>query len=234
MTKLTDVARDAVAGFVPLRSDEIERRIAETTADLNSTASAYGAAALDAEAGLPGAADAFAAVQAKKRQLEARIADLTAALGAAQEAEQRERFALQARKRRRDLKAIEEALAARDKAAERIVAGIAQATTAYRDLMQANETACRPVPMARDKYGENLALGASQLRRLVEGELYRLGAWPKKTGDDPGPHPGNFPGGKPPSADLWEAPSRIVPMDHAIKEASARLLELLAAQRELL
>ena len=233
MPTLANTVRDAVAGIVPLRSDEIERRIAQTTADLNATASAYGAAALDAEAGLPGAADAFASIQARKRQLEARIADLTAALGAAQEAEQRERFALQARKRKRDLKAIEEALAARDKAAERIVAGIAQATAAYRDLMQATETACRPVPMARDKYGENLALGASQLRRLVEGELYRLGAWPKKPGDDPGPHPGNFPGGKPPSADLWEAPDRIAALDVTVRQASARLLELLAAQREL-
>lgn len=233
--KIVDAARDAVAGIVPLRSHEIERRIAQAEADHASVVAAYGAAALDAEAGLDGAADRFAALQADVKAKAARIEALRAALEAAKEAEQRERFALQARKRKRDLKRIEDALAARDKDAARIVAGIAEAVAGWRDLMEHTDDAGRPIPMARARYGEGYALGMNQLRRLVAHELYRQGAWPKREGiDPPGPHVGNFPGGEPPTADFYEAPGRIKPLDQAIKEGSAGLLRVLNGQRELL
>jgi hypothetical protein len=233
MSKLVDVARDAVAGLVPLRSSEIEQRLAAAQAEHAQLQADYGAAALDAEAGLDGAAERFATIQAARDKAASRISDLTAALGAAQEAEQRERFALQARKRKRDLKAIEDALTARDKAAERIVAGVAEAVAGWRDLMHHTEAACQPIPEARSRYGEGFALGMNQLRRLVENELYREGAYRKRPGDDPGLHPGNFPGGHPPSVNLYEAPSRIPPLDKTIKEASANLLKLLSGAREL-
>jgi hypothetical protein len=228
---IADAIRDAVTPLAPLRASEIEARLHRAQNEQAALNVGFDELALDAEVGVAGAADRFTERQAAVRACVAKIERLEAALKGAKDNEQRERFAIQARKRVRDLKKVEETLVAREKAAERLVAGIAEATSAYRAIQELTEQACRPVPEIRARYGEAWLLGMGQLKRAVESELYRQGAHRKKPGDDPGYHPGSFPGGKPPNADLIESPQRLEPLDVAIKNATTGLMALLREAR---
>ena len=227
---IAEAIRDAAAPLVPLRSFEIEKRIFDAQKEHAALSVGLGAIALDAEAGLPGAAEKFAALQADLKAKAERVAHLQLALTAAQEAEQRERFALQARKRKRDMKRVEGLLADRATATEALVRAIGQAVPAWHSLIQASRDLEQFTPSVVLNGGSDL-LGVARLRGLVEAELYRQGA------------PGGideqwsmFPGAKTHSEifleDYAANPQSTPPLVDTIAALNARIVALLTGQRE--
>jgi hypothetical protein len=219
MPKIIDNIRNGRPPLTPSPGD-IEAKIADAEAQLSATDPDYSRAALEAEGGVPGAADRFAAVVERRKAIAGRLEMLRSALAAAQADERAHQARQRAKLFKDNLAKITAAFTKRDDAAQRLSDHIAGAAQAYRDLLELSDKAALPLPGVSIPAGS--LIGTGELRRAVERELYRLGA----TALD---HRRNFPGGKSHDIELLDAPERLPALVDVVKEASAFALATVSA-----
>jgi hypothetical protein len=174
--------------------NDIESRIGDTEGKLREADAQHGHAALEAEAGLPGASERLTAIAERRKALNERLETLRSALVAAHEEAGRRRARLHAKMKKENLARLGAALDARDEAATRLSEHIKAAVAAWRDLVDLSDKATLP--------GLELPLGSlvgvGELRRAVERELFRLGASMD--------HPKDFPGARSHDIELLDCP----------------------------
>ena len=200
---------------------ELEAKIAAAEARLELARADHAQAALEAEGGLPGAAERLTRAAELRNAAFDRVEDLRGALTAAQAEVERQRARMQAKLRKENLARVAAALDRRDEAAGHLSEHVGAAVAAWRELVEWSDKAAIPVPGGVVPDGALLKVG--ELRRLVERELYRQGARALDHGHD-------FPGGRPYDVMMADQPDRLPALAEECKAASRWALKTLAEQ----
>ena len=208
MSKQADLARSAVFSTAPLTPEEIERLIAATQATVADLTADRQRAAFDTESGVDGASERLADINRRLQDARDRTDTLSSAMVAANAEAESQRLKLQAKLRKDNTAKVVTALSNRDKAAERLTAALETAAAAWHDLVEQSERAAIPVPGVPELHGGEMVY-PKELRRAVERELWRVGAWPKAVDASPGRDPRNFPGGNAHDFDFVDQPRAL-------------------------
>jgi hypothetical protein len=180
---------------------------------------------LDADAGLPGAADELARVTqllADTRQVAADVRDMIAE---ATEREAETNAAAREALCATQLNAVRQHLRLRDEATETFVRLQADAIAAWRLLVRHSEAARAACPVGRTWPVESLCL-IGEVIEATAVELYRVGAHL----DDIGRNVSGFPGGAVADFRLRGAPGALTPLLDKVRGASARVLAYLTGK----
>jgi hypothetical protein len=225
---MTTLAETLVGPAPPkVTPEELSKRLAKARAEhfeLNQTSAAL---ALDAEAGIEGAAEKYLHASAKLTALAEN------ALIAAKEQHKRFMFAEAVKTRAGTIKAVEKLVGKRNRAGAGVAAGLYEAVRAWKELLATNAEIAQLLPILAQELGGPALVDTRDLRREVLNEIARVGQYPGYSPSD-GPDPRAFPGGQSSVAvelGIKGEPDRA--FSTTIQAAGARLLNKLAATREL-
>jgi hypothetical protein len=213
--------------------EEINQRLAKARAAHYELNQQHAALALDAEAGIEGAAGKYLDASAKLTALAEDIARLESALLAAKEQRQKWQFAEAAKTRTGKIKAVEKLVGKRNRASDGVGAGLYAAVQAWKELLATNQEIAQLLPVMAQELGQTALIDTRPLGREVANEIARLGRYPGHSDSD-GPDPRSFPGGQAHVAvelGIKGEPERQ--FGTTVKAAGARLLNTLAATRDL-
>lgn len=179
-----------------------------------------------------GEAGASARLTTLNRQLADARANVETLTAAHATAVQRDDAAIRAQRatlQKTQINAVRQHLAARDKAAEKLSAAIADAAAAFHDLLDRSAKAQAAWPVGMGECPAEAALTTNDvLRNFVGHELHRVSAAP---GDLPGEGRALL-GSRLPSMNYQHQPEAIPPLAERVRQASAHTIRELTGDKE--
>jgi septal ring factor EnvC (AmiA/AmiB activator) len=211
------------AGAKPLQyqtptAPGIAKKLEFAKAELAELERGVGDAALESVLGTSGAADRLATLNSQLADARANVETLTAAASAALARDDAALRAHRATLQKTQLNALRQHLAARDKAAERLSAAIAEAADAYHELIDRSAKAANTAHAASFDF-DGAECERDPLIRSVQYELHRLSAEPGDLGGQGKALPGSIV-----SPDFQHRSADIPPLPDRLKKASADVL----------
>jgi hypothetical protein len=217
MPELLDRLKPAISAAA------IAGKLASAERELADAQSEHGEAALASVADTPGAGQRLTALTTQLSDLRSRIVTLKAAHATASAKEEKAAAASRAAIQRVQIRAVEQHLAARDRASEELSAALTQVAASWRVLLDRSAKAVAATPI-----GAAWPLGSlcerDTLKRLVERELFRL------AGDATLGNTQSFPGANPHDMRLLSQPEAIPELASELKKASRYTIDTLTGQ----
>jgi hypothetical protein len=207
----------------PPTAADIQHRLSVAETEYSEAEAEHGQAAFDREAGVSGAADRVATAFASLAVARDRLASLRAAHVVAAERDAAAARASRAAIQSAQIRAVRSHLAARDAAAIELSVAIENACAAFKVLVHRSTKAAAANPIG-GQWPPGSMTDFGDLKRLVEGELWRCG------GEGAIGASGSFPGGRPPTFDHQNNPAGLPPMADGVKAASAHCIAVLTGR----
>jgi hypothetical protein len=207
----------------------IAKRLETAQAELAELECQRGDVALADVLGEAGASARLTTLNHQLADARASVETLTAAHATAVQRDEAAIRAQRATLQKTQINAVRQHLAARDKAAEKLSAAIADATAAFHDLLDRSAKAQAAWPVGFGECPAEAALTTNDvLRNLVGFELHRMSA---ASGDLPGQGRALL-GSRLPGMDFQHRPEAIPPLTEKVKAASAHIIRELTGDKE--
>ncbi len=225
MSVISNVAKAVRPAPKAATTSELTQRLQAAETELNELRQAHETAALEAESGDEAAVARLGGVLERLRQARETVENRKAAHGAAVKRDaaldRERRLGL----RKTQLRAARFHLNERDRAAADLAKAIEAAAHAWKSLL-ASSTQAEAANPAGGEWPHGGLTSFGDIKRLVEGEMWRVGA-----NSDIGAR-ANLPGGSPPDLGLAHNPEGIVPMVDQMQAATAHVITVLSARVE--
>ena len=208
----------------------IQQKLAEAATAIDGLNDAYADAAYQASIG-EGTEEAAAIARGAYRVAVDRVADLERALKRAKEEEERRILAARAEVHVEQLKAVEQAIGARDRHFAELISHLTAAIKSYKSAIRAGELASRAIPGGNPVHDEGM-LTRDRMNARVQNEIYRLSADMIAVDPTAGAR-FCFPGGSPDTGMHANQPEKIEPAIDTLKRAGAFLLDVLHGRKPL-
>jgi hypothetical protein len=207
----------------------IAEKLRAAEAELAELERQHSDAALDSVLGTTGGADRLATLNRQLAAARDKAATFRSAHAAAVARDEAAARAYRASLQKTQINAVRQHLAARDKAAERLSAAIADAATAYHELLDRSGKAQAAWPVGMGDCPAEAALTSRDvLRSLVGYELHRVSA----AAGDLGGEGRALLGSRLPSMNFQHQPEAIPPLVDRVRRASAHTIRELTGDKE--
>jgi hypothetical protein len=225
MSKLTESLKSAFKSLPPADPQKLAGRIAGEEALIHDLEQKHAAAALNRTAGVNGAAEAMAGLDADLEAARRNVRGLQAAHALAlQHKAERERMG-RAALHATQINAIAQHIAARNKAAEELATALEAAATAYKALVKRSQKAINANPVGLGAWPGGSYCELSAIKQAIAHELYRL------TADGSLEQRFTFPGAAFDGLGHRQQPEKITPLVDVIKHASEHTLAVLRGRK---
>jgi hypothetical protein len=205
----------------PATAAEIKARLAAQDAAVRDLERRHAQVSLAWAVGEDGAAGALQTIDGELEAARREGRALQAALALAQDKAVQEEAARIAALQATQIRAVEQHLGQRDKAAAELAVAIENAVSAYRRLLDRSAKARSACPVGAKWPGGLCDVGA--LKETIGHEMWRVGAGP--AGPNGIGFPSAFPGAHPPR--IGAEPGTIEPMAEVVQRASRHVLDTL-------
>lgn len=195
------------------QASAIVAKLQTAESELRALEAQHGDAALEAIGGEAGAQDRLETISAKLKGAREKISTLEAAHAAAVKRDEAMLDAQRTSLRKTQIAAMRKHLEARNAAAERFSAAMAEAAAQYRAMIDRSAKAMAACPIGSN-WPQGTLCEIDPIRQLAQHEMFRLSA-------TPGNRDGRtLPGAALPSANVEWQPQVIKPLSETLKTAS--------------
>lgn len=206
-------------------ANEIRRRLKEAEDDLPRLESEYADGALAVIDGDRGAEQDLAPLRQKVLRARERVETLRAAVTAAERRDAERLAAQRAALRKTQITALKRHLSARDTAAQKLTAALADAVREYHLMLEHSEQALA-IPLGGDVSVLEGSLAApGEIRRSVAAEIFRISGVAETLGHN---QIRKFPGAQCPSTDFADRPDAWPMLTDRFRRDTATIAERLA------